>query len=414
MSTTYASPPAAGPELIGPAILFDPAQYEAARRSPRARWLKNQFFKWLCIVTASMSVLILVILLLAITLKGAQSLDWAFITSPPDAAADTAGIFPPLVGTIMLMLLCALFTLPIGVAAAIFLEEYKPRTPLWLKLHAFVHLNIANLAGVPSVVYGVIGLTAFASMFGLFGANQARIEWGVRYQDQYFNEAFQVIILPADGPDTPSAPLVAGMPVQTEKGEAPLHLIGPADEFPSDPELAARTLRTDAEAGRISEPAWYYVRLPFGRGLLTGSLTLMLVVLPVVIIATQESLRAVPNSLRQGALGMGATQWQVIRQITLPAAVPGIMTGSIIAMSRAIGEAAPLLMIAGIVFITNPPGNLMGDFTAMPLQIYNWAQRPQTEFHALAASGIIVLLAVLLSFNALAIFIRHKTQKPLS
>jgi phosphate transport system permease protein len=140
----------------------------------------------------------------------------------------------------------------------------------------------------------------------------------------------------------------------------------------------------------------------------------MLVVLPIVIIASQESLRAVPNSIREGALGMGATRWQTVWNVSLPAAVPGIMTGAILAMSRAIGEAAPILMIAGIVYITNTPRNMMDDFTTMPLQIYEWAQRPKEVFHWLAASGIIVLLLVLLVFNALAVFIRQKYQKPLS
>jgi len=139
-----------------------------------------------------------------------------------------------------------------------------------------------------------------------------------------------------------------------------------------------------------------------------------LVILPIIIISSQEALRAVPSSLRQASLGLGATPWQTVRRVTLPAAFPGILTGAIIAMSRAIGEAAPLLMIAGIVFITRAPSNLMDDFTAMPLQIYNWAGRPQKEFHDLAASGIIVLLTALLLFNAIAVFMRQKLQKPLS
>jgi phosphate transport system permease protein len=139
----------------------------------------------------------------------------------------------------------------------------------------------------------------------------------------------------------------------------------------------------------------------------------MLVILPIVIISSQEALRAVPDSLRQGALACGSTRWQMISRMTLPAAVPGIMTGSILAMSRAIGEAAPILIIAGIVFIRFTPEHLMDEFTALPLQIYDWAGRPQTYFHRTAAAGIIVLLAVLLTFNALAIVIRQRFQKPL-
>ncbi|HPO31702.1 MAG TPA: ABC transporter permease subunit, partial [Candidatus Hydrogenedentes bacterium] len=124
--------------------------------------------------------------------------------------------------------------------------------------------------------------------------------------------------------------------------------------------------------------------------------------------------RAVPDSLREGSFALGATRWQTIRRVTLPAALPGIMTGSILAMSRAIGEAAPLIMISGIVFLSNPPRHLMDDFTVMPLQIFNWAQRPQADFHLLAASGIIVLLVILLVFNSIALFIRQRYQKPLS
>ena len=181
--------------------------------------------------------------------------------------------------------------------------------------------------------------------------------------------------------------------------------------MPSDSNLRAVTLRTDAEAGRISRKAWYYLQLPFGRGVLAGALTLMLVVLPIVIVSSQESLRAVPDSLREAALGLGATRWQVVWNVTLPASIPGIMTGSILATSRAIGEAAPILIIAGIVYIASAPGHLMDDYSVMPLQIYNWAQRPQKDFHGLAATGIIVLLVILLTFNAVAVFIRQRLQK---
>jgi phosphate transport system permease protein len=173
-------------------------------------------------------------------------------------------------------------------------------------------------------------------------------------------------------------------------------------------------LRAEPQAGRIPRKNWYYFGLPVGRGVLAGGLTLMLVILPVVIIASQESLRAVPYSLREGALGMGATRWQVVWNVTLPAAVPGIMTGSILAMSRAVGEAAPILIICGIVFIGYVPGNLMDKFTVMPLQIYNWASQPDPAFQGVAATGIIVLLAALLTFNGIAVFIRQRMQKPLS
>jgi phosphate transport system permease protein len=256
-------------------------------------------------------------------------------------------------------------------------------------------------------------------MFNLFG-NPMHPTWevGVDYYDQYVAESTQddvVLLIPVDRSDSPPAALETGMTAQSPRGETvELNVIGPRDSLPGDQETRKRTLRSDAEGGRISKKSWYYLRVPFGRSVLAAGLTLMLVVLPVLIIAAQEALTAVPNSLRDGAMGLGATRWQTIRRVTLPAAIPGIMTGSIIAMSRAIGEAAPILMIAGIVYISLAPENLMDEFTVMPLQIYNWAQRPQQEFHEVAATGIIVLLAVLLAFNAVAVFLRYKLEKPLS
>jgi phosphate transport system permease protein len=193
-----------------------------------------------------------------------------------------------------------------------------------------------------------------------------------------------------------------------------LTVIPPRTRPPRGDEARRWLLRADDTGSLIADKSWFYVRLPLGRSVLTGGLTLMLVVLPIMIIAGQEALRAVPYSLKEGALGLGATQWQTIWNVTLPASIPGMMTGSILAMSRAIGEAAPLLMISGIIYIKFAPGNLMDDFTALPLQVFSWAQESQGEFHDLAASGIIVLLAVLLVFNAAAVAVRQWLQKPLS
>jgi len=264
-----------------------------------------------------------------------------FVTTSPSRRPADAGLGPALWGSVWICVVCALTALPIGVGTAVFLEEFRPKHPIARRIHAFFELNIRNLAGVPSIVYGIIGLTAFVQMFGLLGT-------------------------------------------------------------PLEPTLTLG-----------SEEAWYRIQLPFGRSVLAGGLTLMLVILPIVIISAQEAIRAVPDSIRQGGYAIGATRWQVVSKMSLPAAIPGIMTGSILAMSRAIGEAAPILVIAGLVFIRFTPDNLMAEFTAMPLQIYDWAGRPQAEFHKVAASGIIVLLLLLLSFNAIAVFIRHKFQKPL-
>lgn len=397
-------------------VLFDPERLAQAERPLSRRKRINKIFLGICIATASISVLTLVLLLLAIGIQGGKHLNWQFLTSPPSPNPQKAGIHPALFGTVWLCMLCAACTLPLGVAAAIFLEEFKPRGWLSRRIHGFIQLNIANLAGVPSVVYGIIGLSAFVQMFDVFGSNTEPVfEIGARYFDQHLTEGDRVVLIPVEGPTAPPVPITPQTRAVTASLKPiELNIIGPGDPLPQDPQLRSRTIRSNAEGGRISHRSWYYIRVPLGRGVLTGALTLMLVILPILIIAAQEAIRAVPDSLREGALGLGATPWQVVWKVTLPAATPGILTGSIIAMSRAIGEAAPLLMIAGIVFISNAPGNLMDDFTALPLQIYNWAQRPQRPFHDLAASGIIVLLAVLLVFNGIAVYLRHKLHRPLS
>ena len=313
----------------------------AVPRGKFQRLLKNQAFKWFCTLCAVGSVLVLGVLLVTLLLQGLEHLDLEFLRNAPSRKPEKAGLGPAMWGSIWICAVCALTALPLGVATAIFLEEYKPKSRSLRALHGFVQLNISNLAGVPSIVYGIIGLTAFVQMFGLIGN---------------LNEPGWTIGTPED---------------------------------------------------------WYYVQLPFGRGVFAGGLTLMLVILPIVIVSSQEALRAVPNSLREGALACGSTRWQMVWRMTLPAAIPGIMTGSILAMSRAIGEAAPILVIAGIVFIRFTPQHLMDEFTAMPLQIYDWAGRPQEAFHQVAATGILILLAVLLTFNATAVLIRQKFQRPL-
>ena len=396
-------------EVAGRTRLFEP-------RSLHARRWKNRIFLGICVATAFLSVVILVTLLGAILWTGLRFLSWDFITTPPHPDPKKAGYEPAIFGTVWICIVCGLVTLPLGVATAIFIEEFQPRHPLLRRIHSFVQLNISNLAGVPSVVYGIVGLTAFVHMFFLFGsAGDSGIAWGGRYYDQYITEGDRVVWVAADGPQAESTPLIQGLQAQTPKGRpVELNIIPARGPLPDDEQLLQRTLRADALGGRISEKSWYFFSLPLGRGVLAGGLTLMLVVLPILIISAQEALRAVPESLREASLGLGATRWQTIWKVILPSSVPGIMTGSIISMSRAIGEAAPLLMISGIVFITYTPRHLMDDFTAMPLQIYNWAQRPQQDFHELAASGILVLLCVLLVFNGLAVLIRHKFQKPLS
>ncbi len=403
-----------------------PAEFDSDSKGPLAsiqllsgepRRKLDARFRGLCVTIAAVSVLVLIGLLGSILLQGVPSLSLTLLTGGPEPDPSEAGIRPAIFGTLWVCSLCALFTLPIGVATAILLEEYQPRNRYGRFIYSVIQLNISNLAGVPSVVYGLLGLTAFVSMFGLFGSRTSQgggLEIGVRYYDQFFSEGMRSILVPVSDPSQPVNKLVNGMQGFDSRGnQVAINVIPIGTPLPTGDELRY-TLYEDGEAGRITKKAWYHFSLPLGRGVLTGALTLMLVILPVIIISSQEALRAVPSSLRDGALGLGSTPWQVVWHVTLPSAMPGILTGAILAMSRAIGETAPILIIAGIVYISRAPQNLMDDFTVMPLQIFNWISRPQEEFHAIAAAGIILLLAILLSFNALAVLIRQKLHKPLS
>ncbi|MGD1900322.1 MAG: phosphate ABC transporter permease PstA [Phormidesmis sp.] len=274
----------------------------------------DRIFKYAAWGATGVSILILVWLLVTIVADGIGTLNWNFITSFPSRRAENAGIIAALVGTVWVMCLVALFTVPLGVGAGIFLEEFAEDN--WFT--RLVEINIGNLAGVPSIIYGLLGLAVFA---------------------------------------------------------------------------------------RIMQP------ITGGRSVLSGSLTLSLLILPVVIVSTREALRAIPNSLRLAGYALGATRWQVIWSHVLPAAVPGILTGVILALSRAISETAPLIAVGAAVFISFLPEGLQSQFTAMPIQIYNWVGRPQEEFHYIAASGIIVLMAMLLVMNGVAVYLRNHFQK---
>jgi phosphate transport system permease protein len=403
-----------------------------ALRGSAGRMRTEKLFRYLCIITAASSVAVLSWLVYSILSHGIPAISWTLLTGAPEPDPTQAGVRPAFFGTVWVCALCGLMTLPIGIATAILLEEFPPKSRLGRWIYGLIQLNISNLAGVPSVVYGILGLTAFVSMFGLFERSQDSrhngFEIGVTYYNQFFSEGDRAILIPVDKVGDELTKVSEDMEAYTfarnEDGTTlidisklvptKINVISFDDPYPEDPAILDHTLFTDSEAGRVSQKSWYYFRLPLGRGVLAGAMTLMLVILPVIIISAQEALRAVPSSLRAGAMGLGATPWQVVRTVTLPAAIPGIMTGSILAMSRAIGETAPILIIAGIVYIRNAPQHLMDDFTVMPLQIYNWTSRPQEAFHDIAAAGIIILLVILLSFNAIAVFIRQKMQKPLS
>ena len=281
--------------------------------APRDQRVKEQLFKAALLFSIGIGFVTLIALLVDVLSDGLSHLDWGFLSSFPSSFPGRAGIESPLLGTIYLMVLVALFTIPVGVGAAIYLEEYADKNRWYNRA---IEINIQNLAAVPSIVYGILGL------------------------------AFIV-----RGP------------------------------------------------------------LSFGRVLVAGALILTLLVLPIVIIAAREAIRAVPDSIREGALALGATRWQMIRRQILPAAIPGIATGSILALSRAIGETAPLLLIGIPVFVPFNPDGLSSGFTALPIQIFNWTTRPQEEFRLLAAAGIIVLLAILLTMNAFAIWLRNRYQR---
>ena len=316
-----------------------------------ARHRMGRLFARLCMLSAAFGIGALAVMLVGIAWQAYGWLDWDFLTRYDSRHPEQAGILAGLWGSFWLILLTALISVPIGIGAAIYLEEYA-REGL---LKRFIQLNLSNLAGVPSIVYGILGLTVFVRMFGLFQGQAMVVE----------------------------------VPV----------LIG--------------TLK---------------IPLPLGRTVISGALTLSLLILPVVIVAAQEALRAVPQSIRHGSYALGATQWQTIRYQVLPSALPGILTGVILAMSRAIGETAPLILIGALTYVAFTPGDIVrpadvihnpqgvldapfDSFTAIPIQVFNWVSRPKTEYQHVAAAGIVVLLVVLLLMNSVAILLRRRFQK---
>lgn len=284
----------------------------ATVRQLEARRRRGQLFEKLCLAAVLVAILVLLSLLVDVVLDGLPWLRPQLFTEFPSRFPERAGLRSALQGTLWMIGLTALMSFPIGVGAAIYLEEYARRNSF---ITQFIEINIANLAGVPSIIYGLLGL-------GLF---------------------------------------VRG--------------------------------------------------LELGRSVLAGSMTMALLVLPIIIVSSREAIRAVPPSLRQAAFALGATQWQVVRHHVLPNAMGGILTGTILAMSRAIGETAPLITIGALTFIAFDLRGPLDIFTVLPIQIFNWISIPQQEFHNLAAAGILVLLAVLLTMNGLAIYLRNRLQQ---
>lgn len=293
--------PAAGDSAGGPR--FEPR--------PGRRRAMGAVFAVVCFLATAVGVVVLAVLLVDVARDGLGAVSWEFLNSFPSRFPARAGIKAALWGSMWVMLLTALFSFPLGVGTAIWLEEYAPRGR-WTRV---VQTNIANLAAVPSIVYGILGLAVF-------------VRW-----------------------------------------------------------------------------------MALGRSVIAGALTLTLVILPVVIIGAQEAIRAVPHSIRLGSYALGATRWQTLRHHVLPLALPGILTGTILALSRAIGETAPLIMIGALLFVPFVPRGVSDPFSVIPIQIYSWVSRAQPEFHRLAAGGIVVLLTVLLTLNAGAIWLRNRYAK---
>jgi phosphate transport system permease protein len=279
-----------------------------------SRYKFDKVFKVASWISTSLGLVVLALLLLDVLTDGLPRLSWDFITSFPSRRPQNAGILSSLVGTIWLLVITAVVAFPIGVGTGIFLEEFASDN-IFTRA---IEINIGNLAAVPSIIYGLLGLAVFV---------------------------------------------------------------------------------------RIMEP------ITGGRSVLAGGLTLALLILPVIIVATRESLRAVPDSLRMAGMALGSTRWQTVWEHVLPQAFPGILTGTILGLSRAIGETAPLIVIGAQTFVAFVPDSLQSSFSALPIQIFNWISRPQDEFHTIAATAIIVLMIVLLLMNTTAIYLRNKFQK---
>ena len=273
----------------------------------------GKIFEIMCIISITIGIGMLALLLWYVADQGLHKLDWQFLTSFPSRFPERAGIYGALLGTLYVIGTGGLIAFVLGVGTAIYLEEYANDN----RLSRILQVNIANLAGVPSIVYGILGLEIFVRFAGL------------------------------------------------------------------------------------------------GRSVLAGSLTIALLILPIVIIASQEALKAVPSSIREGGFALGASKWQVVSILVIPQAFASILTGVILAVSRAIGETAPLIVMGALTFVPFAPDGFMSPFTVLPIQIFNWVSRPQHGFHEIAAAGIVVLLITLILLNSVAIYLRHKFSKNL-
>lgn len=293
-----------GPEGGGPVF----------ESSVSARHTLDRVFAVLVFIATLIGLVVLVVLLVDIAIDGLPRLSWDFLTNFSSVIPDNTGIYAALLGSLWLLALTAIISVPLGIGAAVHLEEYAPDN--WLT--RLIEVNISNLAGVPSIIYGLLGLGIFVNLLG---------------------------------------------------------------------------------------------SITGGQSIVSGALTLSLLILPVIIIATREALRTIPGAVREGGYALGATRWEVIKSHLLPMALPGALTGTILALSRAIGETAPLIVVGAATYITFAPESPLSNYSALPIQIYSWVSQPQPAFQVAAAAGIVVLMVVLLLANSVAIWLRNRYQR---
>lgn len=388
-------------------------------RSEVRRKSRDRVFSVICLLMSGLVVLTLVTLLTTIVAKGGSWLSWDFLfAAHRHDNPEASGIGQAIFGSLLICGICALFALPVGIGTAIFLEEFQPRNRFLRMVHWLVQLNINNLAGVPSIVYGILGVTAFVYMFSWFPSIKRNespdVEFGARYMYQMKTLGGDIIRFPRAGADDRTMRVTEPLEVKNGAGETiMLNVVDSRRDVDADDKgLMNRTVIRNKRASPFEERSFWYFHLPFGKTILSAGLTLSLVILPIVIIASQEAIRSVPSSLREAAMGMGATRWEVVREVVLPAATPGFMTGAILAMSRAVGEAAPILAVMGGV-MENHVSSLMDKSPVLPVLIYKWTGDQNEGFEYLAAAAIIVLLLLLLLMNSVAIFIRNRYEKML-
>ena len=393
-----------------------PANVTAGREKLRKR--KSDLFALACLAVCSLVVVILATLIATVSIKGIGWISPSFISGVHhEDHPETSGISQAIMGSLVVCVICGLAALPIGIGTAIFLEEYRPRNKYFGWVHKLVQLNINNLAGVPSIVYGILGLTAFVYMIGIVPPIEvnrpAQYEIGAQYFYQTKTLGGKWVTFPAEDRFQTVIRINEPRTVWTSEGEQiELNVLPKSAASPTDRATRERTVFEGASASVFRKNSWWHMHLPFSKSILSAGLTLALVILPIVIIASQEAIRSVPSSLREAAYGMGANTWQVVRSVVVPSAMPGIMTGAILAMSRAIGEAAPILaVIGGVLGTTTGLTGLMDKSPVLPVTIYRWASDENAGFEHLSAAAILVLLAVLILMNSMAIVIRSRYEK---